>query len=125
MLGCAGGAPRTTSTPAGPISFRADWNDLDAAAEVASSEIEATVLRTSEPEAGLRVFDLRTVSDAPGVLEVRWLDGAPGLTPGENALVEARCAVGRLGDPRREARLLGALKRRLTQLRGRDAAPLD
>lgn len=112
-----------------PVQFRADWNDLDAAAEVAASAIEAAVMDASEPEPGLRVFELRTVSDAPGRLEVRWLGFASGSTPGttlgENVPVEARCTVGRFGDAPAEGRLLGALVRRAGQLLGRDAAPLD
>lgn len=126
----------------------ADWNDIDAAVAAGASKVEMAVVSANDgpTRAGTpgdtreRIFKLKTIGDepawvtiakaaaAPGSADPSPLDGASSArvsaTDGADALV-LRAKVGRFGDRQRETALLQAISRRLTQLKGRDSAPLD
>lgn len=115
----------------------ADWDDLDAALDVGLSEIEAAVLKKDQPEPGLIVCTLVTIRDDQGVIQIRQLDPLPTATPDPSidtapdspapgpVTIEIRASIGRFGERRQAERtLVQTIRRRLVQLRGRDAAPV-
>ncbi len=106
----------------GPLEMLADWDDLDAAMDVAAQRNEMAVLRASDPTGDglIRRFELRTVAAEPVEVTVT----RPEAGSGQPQPIIARAKVGRFGDPEREAALLAALRRRLEQLRGVDVSPV-
>ena len=127
-VGAAGGCafPRpgvgAHGVAANPLEVLADWDDLNAAMAVAAERTEMAVVRASDPTGdGLtRRFELRTVAaETVEVIVTR----SEADTDQPQAIV-VRAKVGRFGDPEREAALLGALRRRLEQLRGVDFSPV-
>jgi hypothetical protein len=105
---------------------RGDWDDLDAAVEVAASKVEMSVLSSTDPSSNPRVFRLVTVTDEPGRLTVRRSPPTrpPGASPPAPELFQVEASVGRFGDPQREQALIDAFRRRLEALAGVDFAPL-
>lgn len=98
----------------------ADWEDVDAAVELAVRRVEMGLVKgRSTPEE--RIYSIRTEGDEPVELRVRRLD--MNATDPQPLRIEAR--VGRFGNEKREGQLAGAVVRRLTQLRGVDHAPAD
>ncbi len=95
----------------------ADWDDADAAVEVAAKKVEMGLLRSEALNSGRR-YHLRTVGDEPVELDLQPADGT------DPRLVRIEARVGRFGDPRREGQLAAAVARRLTQLRGVEHAPV-
>lgn len=106
-------------------SLSADWDDVDAAVGVAVGAAEAAVTgaRTNGPDE--RVYYLRTVADEPGILVVSRSPEPAGAAGSAPSNITLRTSIGRFGNPDRERRLLEAVARRLTDLRGRQYSPLD
>lgn len=96
--------------PPGPRTVLADWNDVDAAVEVAVKKAEVALDGPARREARRVVYRIRTVSDEPGELVVERSDGD---------VLTVSASIGRFGEGKeQEARLVGAVVRRLKQLRG-------
>ncbi len=91
-----------------------DWNDVEAAAEVAVRSIEAALVH-AEVLPGRTSFELVTATDEPGTLVA---------VPGVGDQIGLWARVGRFGDRGREGRLLEAMRARLAQLHGVETAPL-
>jgi len=106
----------------GRATLTADWNDLDAAADVAAQRTELVVLRTTSPDPCTRRYDLLSVSGEPGTLIVTRPHPCDG--PGESIPLTIEATIGRFGDPRRERILLNAFTARLADLHGVDFAPI-
>ncbi len=97
------------------VQVQGDWDDVDAAMDVALSEVEAAV--ESSQAVGLsKRYLIRTVRGEPGEVVLTQLE-----TPGDIGL---SVQIGRFGDRSREKRLADAIRSRLGALYGRDAAPL-
>ncbi len=94
---------------------RADWNDIDAAVDLAASKNEMAVEGSASPNDDTRVYHLRTVGDEPTWVTVRRIDDAGG--------VEITVSVGRFGSRDQERSLAETIRARLQTLRGRDYAP--
>jgi hypothetical protein len=123
----------------------ADWNDIDAAVSAGASKVEMAVVSANagptpagaEGDTRQRLFTLKTVRDEPAWVMVTRAPGTSDPSPldeGSSAKVTGpagsqaillRAKVGRFGDRTRETALLRGISRRLGQLAGKDAAPLD
>lgn len=116
LSGCHFAGERPAEIPSHGTQVKAlgDWNDVEAAAEVAVRIIEAVVERV-EVLPGRTTFELVTATDEPGALVAE-------RGVGDQIGLSAR--VGRFGDRRREERLLEAMRARLAQLHGVNTAPL-
>lgn len=121
---CSAGFVRSHPDSAERVSWieaRGDWNDLDAAMEVAASKVESAVVTREDLPGGVSRFTLVTSTDEDGWLRATAL--AP-ITPATLPMrLEAR--FGATGDSARESRLLEALRARLEQLAGKDWAPMQ
>lgn len=125
------------------IEVIADWDDIDAAVDVALKAGECAILQETTPATPAsptrdeplairdpfvrRVFQIRSISDARGELVLtRAIHPIPNDKGSIPITIEAR-----LGDPHglrdtlREGRLVAATRRRLTQLAGVDWHPGD
>lgn len=112
--GCASLEP---AGPPGPRTVLADWDDVDAAVEVAVKSAEVALDGPPRRSRSRMVYSLRTVSDEPGELVVERAGGE---------VLTVSATIGRFGgDKEREARLVGAVVRRLKQLRGKEWAPVE
>lgn len=110
LLGGGGCAALEPAGPPGPRKVLADWNDVDAAVEVAVKKAEVALDGPARREARRVVYRIRTVSDEPGELVVERSDGD---------VLTVSASIGRFGEGKeQEARLVGAVVRRLKQLRG-------
>jgi hypothetical protein len=99
----------------------ADWNDVDAAMEVAASKVEMAVVSQSLNSDNERVYKMRTSLDEPAwVIATR----AAATNDGERITIQLRATVGRFGDARREEQLLAAARKRLDELCGVSTSPL-
>jgi hypothetical protein len=111
--GCASGLE-----PVGEPGARvvvADWDDVDAAVEVAVKRSEVGLAGPARREEGRVVFPIRTISDEAGELVV---------TRGEGDRVTVEASIGRFGDAAWESRVVGAVARRLRELGGVEWAPV-
>jgi hypothetical protein len=152
LVGC-GGSPtlsdwsglRDGTTAADDVSrarVTADWNDLDAAVHVASSQAEMALLTSGKPEptdiqgrpSWQRRFELVTIEDWPATVIAR-VGGSPEpgplpidlevrVGPLAHAQAEARGSSYHRSALGRERLLLRAITQRLEDLRGREWAPL-
>lgn len=105
-----------------------DWDDVEAALEVALSSAELAVIgkaalhvvpaETNEISTRRVAFDLVTVGDEPAAVRFA------ALRTGDPTPIEVFARIGRFGDVQLEDRLLAAIAHRLTQLEGKDFAPL-
>jgi len=112
--------PAPTQSAGTTMDMNGDWDDVAPAVRVGASECEMAVVSASAPDAkGVQEFTLVTLSDEPATVRTE----AIGDTDPRPVRVWAR--VGTFGDVARERALLREVERRLTQLRGRDWAPLD
>ncbi len=100
----------------------ADWDDLDAAVEVAATKSELAVVSRREERDGSARIELVSSTDEPALLVARPASGySAGTRP---ILIDLSLGVGRYGDRTRERIFLDAVKSRLEQLAGVDWAPL-
>ena len=102
-------------------TVESDWDDSDAAVEVALHSCDMAMDHKEVNDNGLeRRYYLMTNTDEPAVLIVRRheaiFDGKQTIT------IEAH--VGRFGDENREAHLIRAVRHRLKVLAGVDYAPV-
>lgn len=125
FTGCEAGpgrSPEAAAAATSPVSLtvRADWDDVDAALEVALSRAQLAILSRSPDGPDRVTWRLLSVQDEPAHLTaVR----PPGATQDPTDItLEAR--IGLFGDPRREEQFLKFMERRLNQLAGVDYAPL-
>lgn len=124
LAGCASGRPdlRDLLPTASTTRVVADWNDIDAAIDVAGEALEMAVLSSNRPEEPSRIIRLKTVQDQSVIVVVEREPEPPTPQPGpddgEGVLMILRSTVGRFGDGARERKLLGALGKRLEELRG-------
>jgi len=110
----------TTPVPTTSTVVIGDWDDIEAAVLAAASEREMALVRADSIDEQTLAYRLRTIGAEPAVLMIRRTG-----EKGGRARVQARCAVGRFGDPRRERALLDAFARRLRDLAGVRTRPLD
>jgi hypothetical protein len=112
----------------------ADWDDIEAAMDVAISKLEMAVearpsreeLRSDQRGAECVEYKLVTIRDEPARVlfcrnkKLAWSDGsAAGPEP-----ITILVRVGRWGDSAREEELLKAIRARLNDLKGVDWAPI-
>lgn len=111
----------------GVITLVADWDDLDAAVEVACTRQQLAPIGTTEEEPHRRTYELRSPGDEPAWVfaerQGEALPGTDGRIPPQPITLRAR--FGRFGDEGREAALVDAVARRMRQLAGVDYAPLS
>lgn len=125
VLAAACSAPARRETPpvlASPVSLTAhgDWNDVDAALEVALTRAQMAILSRSADGPDRITWQLLSVRDEPAQLTAA---RPPGRTQNPTDItLEAR--IGHFGDPQREEQFLKYVERRLEQLAGVDYAPL-
>jgi hypothetical protein len=106
----------------------ADWDDVHAAVDLAVSQSQTAMLRQRARGGGggadrCTVYDLLTIRDDTGILEIcREREGPPLTDQPESLLITAR--IGAAGDANYERMLLDYLEKRLTQLIGDKAAPV-
>ncbi len=94
-----------------------DWDDVEAAAIVASGKAEMALLMVDDSKPDRVVIDMTTVNDAPARAIASRVPGAPDL-------IDLECRVGHFGDPAQERRFLAAMIRRLRELHRRSTAPV-
>lgn len=120
----AGLAPATDATSPGATTVRGDWDDVDAAVQVAITRAEMAILRRTaepadQPDPDRIQFELLTMMNDRAVLTATREAGA-----GESLIpIHLEARVGHFGDPAREQVLLRAMADRLEQLAGVDYAP--
>lgn len=131
MVSCTGSPRRSHGQPSPTgtvITADGDWDDLDAAIEAACAKTEHALVRRVafqlQPAEVIdiptrrRAYDLVTVGGEPThVTFVARQTGDP--TP-----IEITAKVGRFGDAAREDTLLKVISARLTDLKGKDFAPM-
>lgn len=112
-----------------PPSLRvtADWNDVDAAAEVAGPRVELAMLSSNESEAkpGIaaeKLFVFLATDDTEIDLTVR--QSRPGAGETAPGVLDMTAAARPRRDRAREATLLSAMARRLADLAGKEWAPI-
>lgn len=122
LAACAGNATpgRTgiSATLVGEASERSvagDWDDIDAAVEVALESAEVAAVGSQRAPDRV-IYELVSIEGRPGQLVI---------ARGESGRLTLSARIGRFGEPPRERRLLDAVARRLARLRGVDIAPLD
>lgn len=134
--GCGAGNPRAISAAGLPSTMlvNAKWSDVEPALEVAVRRVEMAIVdREIGPD--LLRFELLTAGAEPGWLTARpspltppTLRSTPSGTPSAadegEVPITLETRVGLFGDVVRERQLLSALERRLSQLRGREWAPV-
>lgn len=91
-----------------------DFDDVDAAVDVACSANELAIVTKATDEDGTRRFEMVTVGDEPAWATAREADGR----------VEMRVRIRAVGDAAWEDGFLDAVQKRLGQLRGPNAAPV-
>lgn len=118
--------------PIGPVvRVTADWDDLDAAIDVAAGVNQLALVRTVDPGPMHREFHMVTILDAPVIITARRPDAnhassnEADATRRESIDIELACTYGWSGDPGRESTILRAIAKRLRQLHGREYAPLN
>ncbi|MBL9001312.1 MAG: hypothetical protein JNK25_09270 [Phycisphaerae bacterium] len=118
--------PGITGDPPG-LTVRADWNDVNAAAQVAGARVELAMLSLgngpTEDGRAERRFVFLATDDTEFDLRARQAEpGAGKVIPGPIVL-NAQARPKR--DRDRESRLLSAMADRLRDLAGKEWAPLD
>lgn len=108
--------------------FTGDWNDVEASVQHAAGTLEMAVVGEAgfglEPAEAVGVptkrcrFELVTGGDEPALVRC-WAKET-----GDPREIEVFAKVGEFGDAVREQRLLELFGARLTELRGRDWAPI-
>lgn len=125
IAGCASG-PTGSADGASPEqnsrTVVADWEDVPAAVSVATGQVELAVVDRSNPDPNRLVYELKSIRDEPGVLEVSRPQN--GWIPGLPVVLTLRCEVGRFENKKTQDHLLHTLMQRLQDLRGVDAAPI-
>lgn len=131
--GCGSGSGLSWNQPAVPSegttrTLIGDWDDAEAAATVATRQVELAIVQTTRPTPDQVRFETLAASDESGLLTISrprdpLLSRKPGQRGGES--LEATAKLGTFGDSKREAALLDRLERRLSQLEGVEYAPLD
>ncbi len=122
--------PPADPRPIGPaVEVMADWDDLEAAVEVAMGANQLALLHRHDLGPMHREYHMVNVLDAPVVVTARALDaesteGGGDAVHGQSIVIELTCRYGWSGDPGRESTIIRAVVRRLRQLHGRDYAPL-
>lgn len=122
--GCrAPGLPDAARTSPATAHFTADWDDIDAAADLAAQRTELAVLHITDPTGRgcTKRIELLGVRGEPGVLTISRPEPCE-ETQSQPLTVEVR--IGRFGDPEREASFIKVFRDRLEQLHGRDYAPI-
>ncbi len=133
LSGCGGGTGPSWNQPAvhsdgTTRNTIGDWDDAEAAATVATRQVELAIVRTTRPTPDQVRFETLAASDEAGLLTISRLPDQPsGRKPSERGgeSLRATAKLGTFGDARREAALLDRLERRLRQLEGVEHAPLD
>ncbi len=126
ICGCSGGPLKSepSNSPPRQVVLVADWNDLEAAAEVAVPHVEMAVLEIQPSPQRVR-FELLTATDEPGELIATRAEPATDYDPGEQIEITLTARIGRFGDAAHEVLLLDAMRTRLLQLKGVATAPLQ
>ncbi len=92
-----------------------DWDDVEASISVAAGRSQMAVESIARPGPDRIVAALVTIRDEPVRL---------GATLRADGSILFECTVGRFGRPDSERELLRAVTRRLSDLHGRDSAPV-
>lgn len=119
---CAGGPgfpERGGSSQGSARVVVGDWDDVDAAVDLACS-VSQTAIVSRTIEGAERRYELLVLGDEPGWVVARQIErdqaGADEIT--------LRACLGAYGEPAWEEQFLDATQRRLRELHGRDAAPI-
>lgn len=107
----------------------ADWNDIDAAVDVACGKCEMARVRAVESASDgweRREIEIITAGDEPVLLTAKrharaQVDDERNMPPER---IELEVLVGRFGDAAKERQFMGWVTRRLEQLAGVDTAPI-
>ena len=103
-----------------PHEVVANWNDADAAVEVALHQVQMALEHEEiSPDELERRYYLVTITDEPAQLTLRRQTVEPGPQP-----ITFEASVGRFGDPARESRLIRAVRHRMKVLVGKTHAPV-
>lgn len=135
-FGCSGGVSgssfdsRIESDQGLALQVVGDWNDVDAAVSVSLDDAEVAIVpvslmgpRFAELSPWLRVYELRSITDAMGSLYIaRDWTVPPNRHGSEVIVIRAELDGSRLGDDAN--RLERGIARRLVQLAGVDTAPM-
>lgn len=103
-----------------------DWNDVEAAARVGTSQCQMAIVRVESPSPERFIFSITTPTDEHGKLTARRrLPADPSLTGAEGPVaIEWNASIGLFGDSTQEKKLLQAVQARLMDLKGVDWAPM-
>lgn len=99
----------------------ADFNDVDAAVDIAVGRVEAAVLSSNQTPSGWE-YSLVLLHGEPGRLSVSKVE--PAGDDATSGLLELRASLGLWGMPSLERKLESDVATRLDQLSGVDFAPL-
>ncbi len=100
-----------------------DWDDIETSVITGASQSQIAVERILTPEPDRITYELRTITDEPGTLDVRLLPD-PAATSLEARQIQFTAQVGRFGDAAWQERLIGRVRARLEDLRGVGVAPI-
>lgn len=117
LAGCGGAHfPKRGAESLGSArSVAGDFDDVDAAVDVACSVCELAVVTKSSDEDGTRRFEMVTVTDEPAWATAR---------ESSDGVVEMRVRIRDVGDAAWEDQFLDAVQKRLWQLKGVTSAPV-
>lgn len=135
--------PAVDSRPIGPIvRIIADWDDLDAAVDVAAGANQLALVRRVDVSPWHAEFYLISVVEKPVLITARAAEPPdrhdssardpsdpseqePRTRWGQSVAIDLTCRYGHGGDAARDSTILRAVARRLAQLHSRDYAPLN
>jgi len=113
--------PAQIATTDNPLTLTADWDDLDAGVEVGLSQAEAVQVGKPAVSADRRerVYHFQHITGLKGALTATRLG-----EPSAAATVRLACRAGTISQPDLERRVLARVGLRLTDLLGREFAPI-
>lgn len=117
LWGCGGAHfPERGGESLGSVrSVAGDFDDVDAAVDLACSVGELAVVTKSSDEEGTRRFEMVTVTDEPAWATAR---------ESRDGVVEVRVRIRDVGDAAWEDQFLDVVQKRLGQLKGVASAPV-
>lgn len=101
-----------------------DWDDIDAAVRVGVDRNEWAIVRRVRINQWSVGWEVMNVRGEPGWLLIERNHGRPEGAEGARPEIEITARLGRFGLPEQERGLADAIRTRLRQLRGVEAAPI-
>ena len=102
-----------------------DWDDVETAVRTGCSQAEVAVLQLIRLDDTHLRFELLTITDEPGTLEVSLTPQSDPAAQKSEPSILLEATVGRFQDKAWAERLIGRVARRLHDLHGVDVAPID